>query len=807
MSARASAALLASLLLTPAALTGQEAWRSSPIVEGRGAPSVTLPRADATISIDAVLDEPVWAAAVRLGGFWQYEPVDGTPAEDSTEVLAWYSADAVHFAVIAHDRDPSSIRATRADRDEIGGEDHVVLYLDTFDDQRRAFFFGVNARGVQTDGVRTEGGVGAGNMFGGVSDDSPDYLWQSAGRITDSGWIAEMRIPFESLILPSNEPQRWSFQVLREVQRTGHTYSWTDARRASASFLLQAGSLEGIIGIERGVTLEAQPFVTAGLDRTRDESTGEFGGDGFEPDAGVNLHAGFGAHSLDLTVNPDFSQVEADAAQIRSNERFALFFSEKRPFFLEGIELFSTPNQLVYTRRIVDPIAGAKMTGKLGPLGYAVISAIDDGIDEAPDALFNIARLRTDFGSNSLAGIAFTDRSETDGILARSDAHSDLRSNRVLAADVRHVFAELYFIEAQYARSWTSHQVAPSRAGELWELTYDRTGRFWGFNYSIEGVSDEFDADAGFVNRNDYVSARAFNRFRWYGDPGSLMETITVFFGPNRLWRYTADTVSPDGGTSKEGHPFEFLGHLDRPVEGDESVGIQARLRGGWQINLNPARRFNVFDPDDYEGLEIDDGTGTAVGYSPLDRVSGFESDFEVSTPTYQKFDAEVGFGLGTGAIFAEGAEGRGFGVGAELNLRPASWLRLGSSFDFERIERTRDGSEFARAFIPRLQAEVQPTRALFFRLIGEWADESRAALVDARDGRPLLIGGEPVPAFEGRHLRLDFLASYEPTPGTVAFLGYGAGFGEGDDFSHRRGDLLRREDGFFLKLAYRWRR
>ncbi|HUF12573.1 MAG TPA: DUF5916 domain-containing protein [Longimicrobiales bacterium] len=781
------------LMLIPAPLAAQLPWQSSPIVEGRGAPSVTLPRADAAIEIDAVLDEPVWGEAVRLGGFWQYEPVDGIPAEDSTEVLAWYSADAVHFAVIAHDRDPSSIRATRADRDQIGGEDHVVLFLDTFDDRRRAFFFGVNPRGVQTDGVRTEGGVGAGNLFGGVSDDSPDYLWQSAGRVTDSGWIAEIRIPFESLILPSNEPQRWSFQVLREVQRTGHTYSWTDARRASASFLLQAGALEGIVGIERGVTLEAQPFVTAGLDRFRDEATGDFGGDGFDPDVGVNLHAGFGAHSLDLTVNPDFSQVEADAAQIRSNERFALFFPEKRPFFLEGIELFATPNQLVYTRRIVDPDVGAKMTGKVGPLGYAVISAIDNGLDAAPEAFFNIARLRTDFGTNSLAGIVFTDRSEFELFSDDGLASVPLRYNRVLAGDVRHVFRELYFIEAQYARSWTGDADGP-RGGELWELTYDRTGRFWGFNYSIVGVSDEFDADAGFINRGDFVSLGAFNRFRWYGDPGELMETLTMFFGPTRLWDYEGD----DGF---------FGGGIGDPIEGNESLGIQARLRGGWQIDVAPARGFNVFDPADFAGIEIDDGTGATIAYTPLDEVSGFGSNFGISTPVFQKFDADFGFGFAEGAIFAEGAEGRGYGFGAELDLRPTSWLRVDASIDFERIERTRDGSEFARALIPRLQTEVQPTRALFFRLIGEWTDESRAALVDAREGRPLLFDGMPVPAFEGRNLRLDVLASYEPTPGTVAFLGYGTSFGEGDDFAFRERELIRREDGFFLKLAYRWRR
>lgn len=785
----AASSLAALVCSAPVAAQAQEPWQSTAIVEGRGAPSVPLARADATIEVDAVLDEPVWSQAVRLGGFWQYEPVDGLPAEDATEVLAWYSADAVHFGIIAHDRDPSSIRATRADRDAIGGEDHVIVYLDTFDDQRRAFFFGVNPRGVQTDGVRTEGGVGAGNMFGGVSDDSPDYLWQSAGRVTDEGWIAEIRIPFESLILPSNEPQRWSFQVLRAVQRTGHTYSWTDARRAAASFLLQAGKLEGIEGFERGVTIEAQPFVTVGRDRFRVEEPAqdEFGDmhdGGFDPEAGVNLHAGFGAHALDLTYNPDFSQVEADAARVTANERFDLFFGEKRPFFLEGIELFASPNQLVYTRRIVDPIAGAKGTGKLGPLGYAVISAVDEGLDSLPDAFFNIARVRTDFASNSLAGLVFTDRSEL--------GDAGIGYNRVAAADVRHVFAELYFIEAQFARAFT-RDLDGSRNGELWELTFDRTGRFWGFNYSLEGVSDGFSADAGFIPRSDFVFGHFMNRFRWYGEPGALIENFTVFFGPQRLWRH-------------DGSEGFFGGGIGDPIEGGETVNFISRLRGGWDIRLSPGRSFFVLDPGNYEGLLVEDDAGAFVPYAPLPEVTAVSSALEISTPAYQKFDASFSIDGGRGVIFAEGAEGRGYGIGADVNLRPRSWLRVGTSVALQRIDRRRDDSAFARTFIPRVRAEVQPSRALFFRVIGEWTDESRAALVDARDGRPLLVGGEPVPAFDGERLRFDFLASFEPTPGTVAFLGYGTTFGEGDDFSFRRRELVRREEGLFLKLAYRWR-
>ncbi len=200
------------------------------------------------------------------------------------------------------------------------------------------------------------------------------------------------------------------------------------------------------------------------------------------------------------------------------NERFALFFPEKRPFFLEGIELFGSPQTLVYTRRIVDPKAGAKLTGKFGQLGVAHLTAVDD--TEAGDAWFNITRLRRDFGTNSIAGVTFTNRDATGAY------------NRVLAADFRYVWS-LYYTQFQYGRSWTS-DAAGSRDAPIWQAEFDRTGRTWGFNYLLKGQGEGFDAQAGFVNRlrSNVVFGQAFNRLTHYGSRGALLENLTVFFGP-----------------------------------------------------------------------------------------------------------------------------------------------------------------------------------------------------------------------------------------------------------------------------------
>jgi hypothetical protein len=747
--------------------------------------SFDAPRLEATASVDGVLDEPAWADAALLEGFHQYEPIDGRPAEERTEVLVWYAPDAIFFGIRAFDTRPSSIRATNADRDAIDSDDHILLYLDTFNDQRRAYLFGVNPLGVQQDGVRTEGSSSAGNIFGGSVDTNPDFIFESAGRITDDGYVVEVRIPFKSLRFPSSGEQTWGINVLRQIQRTGYRDTWTDVRRANASFLLQAGSMTGLRDLERGVVYEVQPFVTASMAGQRVDG-GAFERDDLDPDAGLNARLGFTNATLDATFNPDFSQVESDVGQVTVNERFDIFFPEKRPFFLEGIELFSTPNQLIYTRRILNPLGGAKLTGKLGRLGVAYLSAYDEVPDDT-EALFNIARLRADFGENSLVGLTVTDRSVMD-----SPDYS-----RVLAADVRYVFGRMYYFEAQAGASFVPTMTVDTTGGvavfsggaessPIWQLELDRTGLSWGFNYQLSGIGETFEAATGFVPRNDNVNGHFFNRFTYYGEKGALVETVQTFFGPSRLWLYD------DFGS-------------ESALEGSESVNLTVLLRGGWQLGVNPVRSFLGFLPGAYDGFATSSIEGDPVPYQPLAKIQGYSVTASASTPTFQWGDGRVSYSYGRTAIFAEGSAGTGSSYSAVANLRPSGSMRVELRTTVQRIERVRDGSEFSRTVIPRVKVEYQPTRALFFRTVGEYRSERRDALLDAGSGFPLLVDGDPIPARETNGLRLDLLASYEPTPGTVAFLGYGTSMDTPAGFGFD--GLERRDDGFFLKLAYQVRR
>jgi hypothetical protein len=737
-------------------------------VEGKGAPTAEVPRLEASVEIDGRLDEPAWAQATRLTGFWQYQPVDGRPAEEETEVLVWYAPDAIYFGVVARDRSPGAIRATVADRDNIDNDDHVVLDLDTFHDRRRAFSFGVNPLGSQSDGVRSEGAGQVTSLIPGSTDLNPDFIWQSKGRITSGGYEVEIRIPFQSLRYPGSGPQTWGFNVTRVVQRTGYTDTWTDVRRANASFLGQEGAIGGLRDLKRGVTVEAQPFVTATADGTRDPASGRFTRDDVNPDAGLNLHLGFPSYALDATVNPDFSQVESDEGQVTVNERFALFFPEKRPFFLEGIELFGSPQTLVYTRRIVNPKAGAKFTGKLGQLGVAHLTAVDD--TGGGDAWFNITRLRRDFGRNSIAGVTFTNRD-------RTDAH-----NRVLAGDFRYVWG-LYFAQLQYGASFTRDALG-SRTAPIWQAEYDRTGRSWGFNYLLKGLGIGFDDQAGFVNRlrSGVVNGHGYNRFTLYGARGALLENLTIAGGPERTWLYDKFGLTPG-------------------LEGNEQLNTTFQLRGGWELELRATRDFVNFQDSAYAGYTI--GSAGGPDYRPADDFSGFRWQATVTTPTWRQLGADLDYERGRAAIFEEGTTGRGWQLRGTLGLRPASTVRATLTGTMFRLYRL-DGGEFARATIPRLKLEYQPRRELFFRAIGEYTSQRRAPLRDPAGGDPLFVGGQPRPATDFNGLRLDLLASYEPGPGTVAFLGYGSSLETDGEFNWSR--LQRRNDGFFVKLAYQLR-
>ncbi len=762
----------------------QSAGDPQPILDGRlRQTEVRLPRIEtAAVRIDGALDDEIWRQAALLKGFTQYRPVDSRPAEDSTEVLVFYAPDAIYFGIRGYEVHGNVVRATLADRDNIGADDQIQILLDTFNDRRRASLFAVNPLGAQEDGVRSEGlagaagGANAGFRFDGTVDLNPDYVFQSQGRLTPGGFEVEVRIPFKSLRYQSGETQDWGIQFIRLTQHSGYEDTWAPVVRANASFLIQSGTLKGLTGLRRGLVMDVNPEFTSRVDGEPGTSSYRYGK--ADPQLGVNLRWGVTQNlSATGTVSPDYSQVEADVGQVTVNERFALFFPEKRPFFLEGLEQFDTPNALIYTRRINAPVVGAKLTGKVGATGVAYIGAVDDDALSATGdhPVVNLLRLRRDLGSNSTLGLAYTDRIEGDAW------------NRVLGADARLIWGKIWYSAAQFAGSWTKDASgAGVRSGELWEATlYDRTGYSYGNHGRLSGVSPDFTALSGFVNRVNIVQGRFFNRFTFYGKPGAFLENATTFIGVEPVWRY--DDF------------FKFRSTL----EGSISQRWILQLRGAWVATVFWSNNHQRFDPPDYSGYQVDT-SGTPVAFAVPHGLYNLWSGLGALSTPNRALKADISIGYASGPVFAEASEGRALNVFLNLEWKPTSALRVAGQWPHQRLSRARDGSWFSTANIPRLKLEYQLTRDIFFRYVGQYFAQVRDTLRDPRSGDPLIVDGNPSARSTETEFRNDVLFSYKPIPGTVFFFGYGSSLTEPDPFSFRR--LSRAGDGFFLKASYLFR-
>jgi len=767
------------MLLTLLAALQLVAPQSQTVYKGRtGDTSVDVPSLDTSAVIDGRLDEGVWRRAAVLTGFSEYQPVDRRPAPDSTDVLVWYSPTAIYFAVRAYETH-GPVLATLADRDKIGSDDNVEIQLDTYNERNRAFVFIVNPLGVQADGTKSEAGgyIPGSNIMPGQNDLSADFLWDSKGQVTRWGYQVEIRIPFSSLRYPATSVQSWGLQILRKVQHSGYEETWTPALKASASFIDQEGLLVGMTGMHHGQVVELNPELTNTL-------TGEPTNAGWrytsDPQLGGNVRWAMGSNFvLNATIRPDFSQVEADATQIAADERFALFYPEKRPFFVEGADQFNVQNTLVYTRAIARPAGAMKLTGKIGRTDVAALAALDDRTTTPTSQrpVVDIVRIRRGFAGQSTAGVLWSERVGGG------------RANRVADADVHYVFGGKYFAEAQAVMSATS-QNGTTRTAPMWNAAVDGTGRRFGFHYAILGIGDAFAADNGFVQRTDFVQPSVANRLTLYGRPGALVERFNSYVEAHALWTYD-----------------DFLAGRSL-LEDRISLSSQLTLRGGWNIRVAPGLASYAFDPADY----TDAFTGTPqvpVPFVPSSRITTFLTGVQVSTPQYSSFSAAVGVDVGHDVDFLETSRVRRLDYDVSVDARPTRQVRISTTYRSSRFVRRSDGERTLWTRIPRLKVEYQLTPSIFVRVVAQYTADLREALRDPRTGQGLVIrdasGAFALSAGNVSNvLRADWLFSYRPNPGTVVFAGYGNTMTEPEALALDR--LRRADDAFFVKLSYLFR-
>jgi hypothetical protein len=448
----------------------------------------------------------------------QIDPNDGAPVSQPTTAYLSYDDENIYAAFIAKD-DPSKIRATITRRDGINSEDRVRVAFDTFHDHQRNYWFESNAYGVQMDGTNTN-----------FSDDvNFDTLWYSQGRIVEDGYVVLMTIPFKSMRFPNTPEQTWGLVVSRAVERNNEWSNWPHiTRRRLPSWQGQFGHMSGIRDISPGRNMQFIPY--AGFSRANYWNPAK---PGIQYETQNDFRAGLDAKiilrdalTLDLTLNPDFSQVESDSPQVTINQRFEVFFPEKRPFFMENADYFSTPETIFFSRRMADPQFGARVTGKFGRWGVGALAGDDRAPgDRAPEdadyygdrAAVGIFRLYRELGRESRIG----------GLITSRDFAGS--SNRVFSLDTRLKLTPSLTLTGQWMGSRDRNLAGDDRNGTAGFVRLAKSGPHFSINGYYRDRSPGFRANTlGFINRVNIRETGGSTSYIWRPQKGNIFS-----YGPS----------------------------------------------------------------------------------------------------------------------------------------------------------------------------------------------------------------------------------------------------------------------------------
>ena len=628
-------------------------------------PVLEIPYLDTPPVIDGIIDEPAWEKAKKATDFTQMQPKEGAPMTEETAAYIGYDSHNLYIAFRAKDSEPKNIRAHMTPRDQMSGDDWVGIILDTFGDQRRAYEFFTNPLGIQMDIF----------SHAGTEDLAPDYVWYSAGKVTPDGYTAEFRIPLKSLRFPDIEKQHWRISFVRNIERKNEKGLWPLFHNNSGSLFSQMSDLKGMHDIIPGGRLELIPEFTASRTIPFESDDNSFHLHEWNMRAGLNARYGINPNwAIDATYNPDFSQVEADQPQVQVNQRFPLFFPEKRPFFMEGADLFSTPLRIVNTRAIVDPQYGVKLTGKQDAWSGGALLANDRSRNESS---FNIFRLNRDIGAESTLGAIYSGRELGGG-----------EYNRVAGVDGKFQFNQLYTLQFQGVDSFTKEGGAGPVEGAAYNISLQRKARHLNFYTSYDDYHPDFKADSGFFQRVDMRCGGVDVWYKFWPAGGRLI-TWHPLAG---YWR-TYD----HGGTLTDEEPYVGLS-LSFPLQTFFSLtyhpntlerfgGIDFRKRS-WNASISA-------EPTRYLSGSISGTIGEQINY---DAVSPF---------------------LGNSA-----------GANLSLTLKPADQLSVQQSYLKSRLD-TKAGERIFDENIWQTTARFQWSKEISSRVIYQYSTLEHSGFTD----------------------------------------------------------------------------
>jgi hypothetical protein len=709
-----------------------------------------IARAAGTVKVDGVLEETVWEKAAKIELPLETFPGDNIPARVQTHAQIAYDDDNLYVAFRCQDPEPRRIRAHLSDRDKAFSDDFVGIVLDTFNDERRGVEFFVNPLGVQMDLAI--------NDVGGGEDETWDALWKSAGRITPSGYTVELAIPFSSLrFRKANGEQTWGLDLVRVYPRSQRYLLRLQRQdRNRSCYLCQVSKMSGFEGITPGRNIELDPTLTSQrTDEREDAPEGRLENGKIDADPGLTARWGVTPNlTLNAALNPDFSQVEADVAQLDVNTQFALFFPEKRPLFLEGADFFATPLTAVYTRTVADPEWALKLSGKEGrsALGFFVSrdeitnlilpgSQGSDLTSLEEKNLSGVLRYRFDIGKSSTVGALYAGR--------RSDDYS----NDVLGADAYVRITKADTISTQFLGSRTRYpdsfavdfdQPTGSFEDRAFFFDYRHSTRNWFWHAGYTDIGEDFRADSGFLPQVNYRRPIAGLEHTWWGPKGSW---YSRFFAG---------------------------GDWDRTIE-----------QGGQELEEEWEGWFGIFGPLQ-SFLFLDGGTRDIFFNGVQFKEHTFLNFFFEMRPVgdfYFNIDGNVGDRVD----FANTREGRRLWLAPAVRWNLGRHLKLEIDHTYEKLDE--EGGRLFTANLSQLRAIYQFDIRTLVRAILQYTDVRRNTdlYIDEVDART-------------KRLFTQLLFAYKINPQTVFFVGY-----SDTRLGDERIDLRQQNRTVFVKLGYAW--
>jgi len=788
------------------------------VVPPEKAKAIIIPKISTPIVIDGRLDEEAWKTAAVFKDFYQTGPGYNTEPSKPTEAYMMYDEHNLYVGFKCWD-DKDKIRATVAKRDDVFGEDNVRIWLDTYDDQRRAYVLGFNPLGIQQDGIYTEGSQNG-------ADFTVDIVMESKGVIEDWGWSVEVKIPFKSLRYKAGKGVKWGFNVARFINRfNNEADQWYPDDRDVSGFLVKFGKITGLDEIKYERTLEVVPSITVGQTGERvaanEIAAGRFVNHQIKPDIGVTLKYTLSPNiTLDAAINPDFAEIEADAPVVTANQRFPIFFDEKRPFFLEGKDIFDSPLQPFYSRTIISPVVAAKLTGKINKTSFGFLAAGDrapgnysederttnrqclqaqakDPSVNCPlgefldkSAMFGVLRVKQDFGKNNNIGFFGTARvfPQNRNFVGGFDGKYKLNDATVMTFQVLGTHSRKNFYDPT---TDTTNYRTGNGLGYFWNLDYTKDTHGW--YAEIFGRTGDYRADAGFTRRTNTNQGFFANRFSTKSNPKATLIRVSW----NQFVRYTFDwkgrTQYALGGMNLnaqiKGNVFlyfeagdqyekdyeEEFGAKRNPLTGLAGGFFGAPTRAAQQpyFSFNGEKRFN-------KHFYVYGFTGSTFGTFDYDFGAG--NRYPRVSPAYI---AWVAGGKTGPAPPLDPGKGYEFDMQVGFEYKPIDPLRMSLDYTKSRLTRSDNGRVAFDTNIFTLRSTYQFSRFTFARVRLDY---------DTLRGN---VAGQ-------------LLFGWNPSPGTAFYVGYNDNLNY-NGFNPYTGQyergFARNSRTFFIRTSYLFRR